>query len=320
VTSDHAYCLYGMRFTSHWRLPYAEAPEGNLCEVSVVEDSPQFFVDAALEAGSPTASWFHQGRLGDGSVYLRWNRHFEFVVSADGGRIAGRSLSTTSAEAFHTHLLGQVLSYALLKRGREPLHGTAVVVDGTAIAFLGDCGYGKSSLAAAFLAAGHRLLTDDLLVVKPDTAPLGSVDLHKGGFAAYPGPPRIKLSPEIAGALLDRSSRGVPMNNLTPKLVVPLASHQIQPAPTPLRAVYVLAPPAKRAQTDRVTIRRVSKRKGFVELLRNTFNSQVRDRDRLERQFRQASRIVTLVPVKSLSYRRHTFMLPIVREAILTDL
>jgi hypothetical protein len=242
------------------------------------------------------------------------------VVSPDGGRIAVRSLGTTSVEAFHAYLLGQVLSYALLKRGTDPLHGTAVVVDGAAIAFLGDCGYGKSSLAAAFLEAGHRLLTDDLLVVKPDTGGPGPVDPHKGGFAAYPGPPRIKLSPKIAGALLARPSRGVRMNNLTPKLVVPLASHQIQEAPTPLKTVYVLAPPAKRAQTERVTIRRVSRRKGFVELLRNTFNSQVRDRDRLERQFRQASRIVTLVPVKSLSYRRQTFMLPIVREAILADL
>ena len=92
-----------MCFTSHWPLPYAEAPEGNLREISVVEDSPQFFAQAALEAGWPTGSadWFHQARLGDGSVYLRWNRHFEFVVSPDGGRVAGRSLDTTSVEAFH---------------------------------------------------------------------------------------------------------------------------------------------------------------------------------------------------------------------------
>ena len=139
---ERSYSLYGMCFTSQWRLPYAEAPEDMRREVRLVEDSPQFFAGAALEAGWPPASadWFHQGPLGDGSVYLRWNRHFEFVVSPDGDRIAGRSLSPTSAEAFHEYLLGQVLSYALLKRGTDPLHGTTVVVDGEAIAFLGDCG------------------------------------------------------------------------------------------------------------------------------------------------------------------------------------
>jgi hypothetical protein len=310
--SDRAYCLYGMCFTSYWRLPYNEALEGHPREVRLVEDSPQFFARTALEAGWPaaTADWFHQCRLGDGSVYLRWNRHFEFVVSPDGGRIAGRSLSVTSAEAFQTYLLGHVLSYALLKRGRDPLHGTVVVVDGAAIAFLGDCGYGKSSIAASFIEAGHRLLTDDLLVVKSNA----------DGFVAFPGPPRIKLSPKIAKAVFETESRGVPMNRFTPKLVVPLRPHQIHQAPAPLRAIYLLTPPAKRAPTARVTIRRVSQRKSFVELLRNTFNAQVREADRLERQFRQASRIVAAVPVKSLSYRRHTSMLPVARNAVLADL
>jgi hypothetical protein len=310
--SDRCYCLYGMCFASHWCLPYEEAPLGRCPEVRLVEDSPKFFARAALEAGWPPANadWFHQRRLEDGSVYLRWSRHFEFVVSPGGRRIAGRSLSTTSAEAFHTYLLGHVLSYALLRRGVDPLHGTVVVVGGAGIAFLGDCGYGKSSIAASFIEAGHRLLTDDLLVLR------SSVD----GLAAFPGPPRIKLSPKMARAFLESQSGGVPMNQFTPKLVVPLRTDQIHQTPVPLTAIYLLTPPAKRTRTARVTIRPVSQRKSFVELLRNTFNAQVRETDRLERQFRQASRIVAAVPVKSLSYRRHTSILPAVRNAVLADL
>ena len=313
---DRAYSLYGICVRSHWPLPYTEVADGDLHDLRLVEDSPQFFADAASEAGWASAStdWFHHGRLEDGAVYLRWREHFEFVVSPDGGRIAGRSLSTTSTEAFQTYLLGQVLSFALLKRGTDPLHATAVVVDGAAIAFLGDCGYGKSSLAAAFLAAGHRVLTDDLLVVKPDPAPPDA-----GGFVAYPGPPRIKLSPEIASAVLDIPDGSARMNNLTSKLVLPLASPQVQDTLVPLKAIYLLNRPRPRAQSDRVTIRRLSPRKAFMELLRNTFNAQVTDRDRLERQFRQASRLVAAVPIKSLSYRRSLSMLPAVREAILAD-
>jgi hypothetical protein len=313
---DRVYSLYGIRFRSHWPLPYTEVADGDLYDLRLVEDSPQFFADAALEAGWPSAStdWFHHGHLEDGSVYLRWKEHFEFVVSPDGGRIAGRSLSTTSAEAFQTYLLGQVLSFALLKRGTDPLHGTAVVVDEAAIAFLGDCGYGKSSLAAAFLAAGQRVLTDDLLVVRPDAARPDA-----GGFTAYPGPPRIKLSPEMADAVLETQNGCARMNSFTPKLILPLPPHQVRDTPVPLKAIYVLAPSRPRAQGDRVTIRRLSQRKAFMELLRNAFNAQVTDRDRLERQFRQASRLVAAVPIKSLSYRRHTSMLPAVREMILAD-
>jgi hypothetical protein len=306
-----AYRLYGLCFTSHWHLPYAEAADGSLREVRLVEDSPQFFSDAAREAGSPPVppEWFHHARLRDGSIYLRWTRHFEFVISADGSRIAGRSLLATASDMFHAYLLGQVLSYALLKRGTDPLHGTAVVIDGAVVAFLGDCGSGKSSLAAAFLGAGYRLLTDDLLVVKED----------ERGFTAYPGPPRIKLFPEMASDLLGEQSRGTPMNDLTPKLVIPLKPHQVHEAATPLKAIYVLTPPVRRAPSERVTIRRLSQRKAFVALLRNTFNSLMTEADRLERQFVQASRIVSTVPVKSLSYSREGVLLPAVREAILAD-
>jgi len=150
--------------------------------------------------------------------------------------------------------------------------------------------------------------------VRPDT--VGTT----AGLTAYPGPPRIKLSPKIAGALVAGQCRGIHLNRFAPKLVVPLDAHQVHEAPAPFAAVYLLTPPGKRAPTHRVTIRRVSQRRGFVELLRNTFNAQVRDCDRLQRQFRQAARIVATVPVKSLSYRRHTSMLPIVRDAILADL
>ncbi|MEP7305052.1 MAG: hypothetical protein ABJA98_06005 [Acidobacteriota bacterium] len=312
MRSERAYCLYGTCFTSYWRLPYAQAPKGAPREIRLVPDSPRFFSDAAIEAGwlPSSAQWFHQAHLGDGSIYLRWNRHFEFVVSPDGDRIAGRLLSTTSTEAFHAYLLGQVLSYALLKRGEDPLHGTAVVVDGAAIAFLGDCGHGKSTLAAAFLGDGNRLLTDDLLVVKRDA----------NGVTAYPGPPRIKLSPSIAEALLEERSRGIQMNQFTPKLVVPLQAREVHSTAAPLKVIYLLTPQAKSAASGRVTIRSNSPRRGFFELLKNTFNAQVTEPERLERQFRLASQIVSTVPIKSLSYRRRLSTLAAVRESIRADL
>ncbi|PYT92309.1 MAG: hypothetical protein DMG36_15620 [Acidobacteria bacterium] len=82
--------------------------------------------------------WFHYAPLEDGSDYLRWTGLFEFLISADGRRIAARTLTDISQEAFQTYLLGQVLSFALLKQGIESLHSTVVAVDGGAVAILGD--------------------------------------------------------------------------------------------------------------------------------------------------------------------------------------
>src|SRR4029077_19574870 len=43
----------------------------------------------------------------------------------------------------------------------EPIHASAVEVDGRAACLLGDSGAGKSSVAAALTAQGHDLVSDD---------------------------------------------------------------------------------------------------------------------------------------------------------------
>ena len=86
-----------------------------------------------------------------------------------------------------------------------------------------------------------------------------------------------------------------------------------------MKAIYVLRPPGARAPS-RVVIRRLSHRRAFVELVRNTFNMAVSEPERLERQFALATRLAMDVPVRSLSYPREFGMLRDAREAILADL
>jgi hypothetical protein len=256
--------------------------------------------------------WFHYRRLADGSEYLRWSGLAEFLVSADGRRVACRPFAGTAREAFHAYLLGQVLSFALLKQGMEPLHATCVTVDGGAIGFLGDCGSGKSTLGAAFLRAGHGLVTDDLLVVE-----------ERGtAFLAHPGFPRIKLFPGIGRRLLGRRAAGTSMNRFTPKLVIPLRDHPTTRSrrATPLTALYVLARPPAGARAGRIMIRPLAPRRAFVELIRNTFNPVVGHRARLKRQFELAARIARRVPVRRLAFPRAVSRLDAVRAAIRADL
>jgi len=111
---------------------------------------------------------------------------FEFLIEADGRRIWCGWLGSTSIESLQVYLLGHALSFALVKQGFEPLHATAVVIEGKAIAFLGDSGFGKSTLAAAFLDAGHTLLTDDLLLSRATPA----------GYDAFPGPRGLSYFPK----------------------------------------------------------------------------------------------------------------------------
>lgn len=307
-----AYQVYGLRLKSVMELPCPASVSCGPIEVELVNGSASLFsrVHRSIGIKPNGAPWFQHARLPDGSDYLRWSGLFEFLISAEGRRIACRSLDGTAREAFQTYLLSQVLSFALLKRGIEPLHSTAVVVEGEAVGFVGDCGYGKSSLGAAFLQAGYPLLTDDLLVVKE----------AGGSFVAYPGPPRIKLFPEVAKSLLGDWVEGTPMNNLTPKLIIPLERHRSHHAAAPLKAIYVLTHPGAGSRCKRVTVRRLSQRRAFLELLKNTFNTIVVEAERLKGQFVLAAEIASKVPIKLLSYPRTLPSLPSVREAILSDL
>ena len=308
----HSYNLYGLCVRSEWELPCRTADKLGSFHLELTEGSPLLFLNARTEAGPACepSQWFHWAQLRDGSTYLRWAELFEFLVSADGCRITGLPLAQSSVESFLTYLLGQVLSFALLKQGVEPLHATVIAVDGGAVAFVGDSGFGKSSMGAAFLQAGHRLLTDDLLVLKRDSERL----------YAYPGPCRIKLFPAIAGAVLAEMANGVAMNPLTPKLVIPLAPDQHCCRPVPLRAIYVLSPPSPRSTSKRVTIRRLSQRRAFLAMLQNTFNCRVLDPERLKRQFAMAAQLAQSIPIKRLSYPRNLSLLPLAREAVLADL
>ncbi len=306
------YEVYGIRLRSDLELSFAEGIPGGEPDVDLVSATKSFFREISRDAVlRPTSyGWYEYALLDDEQIYLRWDGLFEFVVDGDGRRIWFGSLGTNSLESLQVYLLGRALSFALVKQGFEPIHATAVVLDGGALAFLGESGHGKSSLAAGFLGDGCRLLTDDLLLVSQ----------LSGRPEAQPGPPRIKVFPWVARRCLGLTGVGVPMNNGSDKLVLPLGEHHHHSRPAPLRAVYVLSGPREVFRKQRIQIATLSQREAFVELIRHTFNYVVTDPKRLQQLFSKSLQLASRVPVKRISYPRDLALLPEVRGRILTDL
>lgn len=310
--SPYRYFVYGMSLHSEIPLALPEHGYGELGQIELCAAPASCFSEAVrtLRAQPPSESFYQFAATRDGSSYVRWEGVGEFLISADGGRIASRQFDEADAESFQVYLLGQALSFALVKKGFEPLHATTVVVNGEAVVLLGNSGFGKSSLAACFLAAGHSVLTDDLLVLQSSG----------NGFLAHPGPPRIKLFPKLARRFLGHAANGVAMNSGTRKLILPLEPAHSCAVPVPLRAIYALISPREVSRKQPIGIAALSPREGFMGLVQNTFNSRIVHSARLERQFRQTARVVTAMPVKRVSYPRVLGQLPAVRDAILADL
>jgi hypothetical protein len=308
----HTYGVYGVTLRSHIQLALPDYPGAGLAEIELQLRERDYFADAI--AGVPLLwsrySTYRYAHLQSGASYVRWEDIGEFLVSSDGRLITCCPAHESNHESFQVYLLGQALSFALVKCGFEPLHATCIVVEGQAVAFLGDSGFGKSSLAAYFISAGDRLLTDDLLLLqeRPD------------GFLAYPGPPRLKLLPDMARRYLGGVTGGVPMNSAASKLVLPLDREKVCESPKMLSAIYGLSPPQDMPDTQAVDFKYLSSRQAFLELSCNTFNYVILDCDRASRQIKETAHIVNSVPVKRLLHPRSLEALPLVRQAVIKDL
>lgn len=310
--SAYRYFVYGITLHSEIPLALPEQGPGELGQIELRIAPASYFSEATHSLPlHPDSESFYQTRfLPDGATYVRWEGVGEFLISPDGRVITGRQFDEAHEESFQVYLLGQALSYALVKQGFEPLHATAIVVDGSAAVLLGSSGFGKSSLAACFLNAGHRLLTDDLLILLPTGR----------GVTAYPGPPRIKLFPQLARRFLHPVSRGVAMNLGTEKLVLPLDRSRSALAPVPLKGIYALQPPRSTVRRHAIRITGLPPRESFLALVKNTFNYRIVNPARLERQFEAATRVASVMTVKNISYPRILGRLAAVRDALLADL
>jgi hypothetical protein len=308
----HTYGVYGITLRSPIPLALPEYPAEGLAEIELQLRNADYFSEAIADVPLQWSrySTYLYAHLKSGESYVRWEGIGEFLVSGDGRLITCCPAREAHEESFQVYLLGQALSFALVKHGFEPLHATCIVVEGQAVAFLGDSGFGKSTLAAYFLSAGDRLLTDDLLLLQE----------RPSGFLAYPGPPRIKLLPDMARKYLGGVAGGVPMNSAGSKLILPLDREKICESPILLRAIYGLFPPQDMPDIQAVEFRPLSSRESFLELSSNTFNYVITDGARAIRQLKETARIVNTVPVKRLLHPRSLGTLPSVRQAIIKDL
>ncbi|MGH9539097.1 MAG: hypothetical protein ACRD3H_14315 [Terriglobales bacterium] len=312
----YQYRVYGVTLGSDVPLALPAEGCGDLARISLRSAPASFFRAARrpLLAARDSRSWYQFRRLPDHSSYVRWDGVGEFLVSAHGHQICARRFDEASRESFEVYLLGQALSFALVKCRLEPLHATSVVVNGEAVAFLGESGFGKSTLAACFLAAGYAILTDDVLILRKDGKKDG------GFFYAYPGPPRIKLYPQLVRRFLGSASAGVAMNSASQKLVLPLGAARVSPGPIPLKALYALEAPRPSPRRQPIRIVSLTSRESFLELVKNTFNYRIVNPDRLQRQFKQTAQVVETMAVKRVSYPRILARIAAVRDEILADL
>jgi hypothetical protein len=87
----------------------------------------------------------------------------DFEISGALDRITCRPAVGGRSEVIPIVVAGTLSAFIMAMRGTCVLHASAVEIGGQAVAFVGESGQGKTTMAAVLCAAGAALVTDDVL-------------------------------------------------------------------------------------------------------------------------------------------------------------
>jgi hypothetical protein len=163
------YAMCGLRLRSemelHLPIHLGDAWDVDITDGPNIDDSsepPPGEVIAAFETDG--LRWYTATSTESGFRF-RFRECGEFVISADLAEVEIRRDPAGHVDMLPILMAGTVSAFLLTLRGLTVLHASAVAVDGAALAFVGQSGRGKSTVAALMCAAGAELITDDVLTI-----------------------------------------------------------------------------------------------------------------------------------------------------------
>ncbi|MCC5637198.1 serine kinase [Nostoc sp. CHAB 5844] len=284
----HVYTAYNLGI--HSELPLPEL---------IPSDQP---ADVVIRLGKLNEP--QQKRSDGGNYLLAKIAELGMVLVNEGKEIVLDPNPDVDEAMIRTFLLGVIICVLLRQRGLLVLHASSVVINGSAVAFMADSGFGKSTLAECFHAHGYSILTDDVLAIQVD----GEQPL------VIPGFPQIKLWPDAAASFGHVPDSLPLLNSQTVKRVHRLQDGFFQQS-VPLKKIYVIA------GGTHPEIVPLEPKQSFGELVRHSREMQALTAPEFLREhFRQCTSVVQQVPIYSLRRQRSLAALPELVKLVENDL
>lgn len=278
-------------------------------------EEPARWLNASAHAdGTP---WLSTAKI-DGGYLLRFPKLADFTIDSTGHDLTCVAPADGVGAVTLRHLaIDHVMPRVLNLLGIESLHATAIAATSGAVAFIGDAGTGKSTLAASFHLNGLETFCDDCLVLRDEGAGVGIV--------ATPGYPGVRLWQDSFQALMSDAPPGPAVAQYTSKTRLLSDTAAVQAEPLPLARIYLLERPLQRPSADATAgaspvIARVSAAEAFPVLVGASFPLDLTDYAMLTRHFRFIVRVAASVPIRRLTIPNDFSALPAVRDAVLADL
>lgn len=186
-------------------------------------------------------------------------------------------------------------------RGQLHLHGSAVVIEGRGVAFVGLSRRGKSTLAAAFAQAGHPFLTEDVIAIRQTVHGTASIAPARAALRLFADSER-QLFGDDRRSELDEEKLEIDASSLLPRAE----------SEAPLAAIYVLGP----GESEDIAIAPVTAQAALAELLQHSFILDVENKEKLKAHFKRCSDLALQTNCYRLDYPRYYELLPAVIESV----
>lgn len=268
-------------------------------------DEHRIVVAFASSKPKSPAEWVHHWCDVAGSIQIsvaRWDQAYwlrfpelcDFLVDVRRSRIELMPAPGLDLDTLEHLLVDQVLPRYLAGTGNLVVHASAVRVNGKAALFLGQSGWGKSTLAGLLRSGERRLLSDDCVILLPAQGELRAI-------ATYASLRLFNDSMEVLGESVGTT---LPLASYTEKRRLRVDSGPAERfnESVSVAAIYLLVDP--QAGSGKHSIQPLSPIATCMGLIAHAFKLDPLDHVQVTRQLTQASNATGLVPAFLLDYPR----------------
>jgi len=172
------YNAFGLNIHSIIPIPELRTSKSEKADITIKLGKVNIFSENILDQGISY-------KITENSIYRFWDIIGKFKITKDS--IIVDPANDVNKIILRNFLLGTIFATLLRLRGLFILHASSVNINGSAVAFSGFKGYGKSTTAMVFYNEGYPIVADDYISIEFD---------HENIPTISPGFPSLKLSNE----------------------------------------------------------------------------------------------------------------------------
>jgi hypothetical protein len=266
------YEAFGLKIHSEIKLPELRQVESEIADITINLGEVNITNEDILDEGV-------NYKVTENSIYKFWDIIGKFKITKDS--IIVDPINSVNKIILRNFLLGTTFATLLRMRGLFVLHASSVNINGSAVAFSGFKGYGKSTTAMVFYNEGYPIVADDYITIEFD---------HHDVPTISPGFPSLRLSNESREFMgIDKFNFDNQIDKTYLSTMKSFSNNKI-----PLKKIYILQ------RDNESKIINIKPQEAFMELVKNTFGIEMFSKLELFPNFFSCEKIVKNVDVSIL--------------------